>query len=111
MEENKKTKYTEAQKKAILKYRINNKDKINAQRKAYYEKRKNSDPTFLEYKRNKAREYYQRKKDIKKPKLEEVKEIEYTIIKPATEVIEHPIIDETKPEKNKRKYTKKNNNN
>lgn len=62
--------YTPAQKKAVLKYREQNRDKINEQRKQYYSKRM-SDPTFLEYKRAKAREYYERKK-LKK--LDEVKE-------------------------------------
>ena len=54
--------YTPAQKKASQLYRQNNKEKINAQRKRYYQKRKDSDPTFLEYKRVKAREYYEKKK-------------------------------------------------
>ena len=55
-------KYTEAQKRATQKYRSNNKDKVNEQRKKYYQQRKENDPEFLEYKRAKAREYYQRKK-------------------------------------------------
>ena len=54
--------YTEAQKRATQKYRSNNKDKVNEQRKKYYQQRKENDPEFLEYKRAKAREYYQRKK-------------------------------------------------
>lgn len=54
--------YTPAQKKASQLYRQNNKEKINIQRKRYYQKRKESDPTFLEYKRVKAREYYEKKK-------------------------------------------------
>ena len=54
--------YTPAQKKASQLYRLNNKEKINEQRKKYYQKRKDSDPTFLEYKRVKAREYYEKKK-------------------------------------------------
>lgn len=54
--------YTEAQKRATQKYRANNKDKVNEQRKKYYQHRKDSDPNFLEYKRAKAREYYQKKK-------------------------------------------------
>lgn len=65
-EENKKrTTYTESQKKAINKYRTNNKEKINKQRKKYYQERKEKDDGFMEYKRIKAREYYQRKKGIK----------------------------------------------
>jgi hypothetical protein len=54
--------YTEAQKRATQKYRANNKDKVNEQRKKYYQYRKDSDPNFLQYKRAKAREYYQKKK-------------------------------------------------
>jgi hypothetical protein len=64
--------YTPAQKKASQLYRLNNKEKINAQRKKYYQKRKDSDPTFLEYKRVKAREYYEKKKldKVVKPEAE-----------------------------------------
>lgn len=62
--------YTPAQKKASQLYRQNNKEKINIQRKRYYQKRKESDPTFLEYKRVKAREYYEKKKLDKVVKLE-----------------------------------------
>lgn len=54
--------YTESQKRATQKYRENNKEKVNEQRKKYYEERKAKDPTFLEYKRNKAKEYYLKKK-------------------------------------------------
>ena len=54
--------YTPAQKRATQKYRANNKEKVNEQRKAYYEARKEADPEFLAYKREKAKEYYQRKK-------------------------------------------------
>lgn len=55
--------YTDAQKRATQKYRVANKDKVNERRKLYYQQRKAKDPEFLEYKRKKAREYYQRKKD------------------------------------------------
>lgn len=61
MDETKKQ-YTDAQKRATQKYRENNKDKINAQRKKYYQERKEKDPSFLEYKRQKAKEYYAKKK-------------------------------------------------
>jgi hypothetical protein len=54
--------YTPAQKRATQKYRENNKDKVNEQRKKYYQNRKERDPEFLEYKRTKAKEYYQLKK-------------------------------------------------
>ena len=54
--------YTPAQKKASQVYRMKNKDKINEQRKKYYQTRKEADPAFLEYKRKKAKEYYEKKK-------------------------------------------------
>jgi len=57
--------YTPAQKRATQKYRENNKDKVNEQRKKYYQNRKERDPDFLEYKRTKAKEYYQLKKQLK----------------------------------------------
>ena len=58
--------YTEAQKRAINKYRQNNKAKINEQRKKYYHERKDKDPAFLEYKRQKAKEYYHKNILLKK---------------------------------------------
>jgi hypothetical protein len=64
--------YTPAQKRATQKYRENNKDKVNEQRKKYYQKRKDRDPNFLEYKRAKAKEYYQLKKEHKLLQLQEV---------------------------------------
>ena len=54
--------YTPAQKRATQKYRNDNKDKVNEQRKKYYQTRKESDPAFLEYKRAKAKEYYTKAK-------------------------------------------------
>jgi len=89
--------YTESQKKATLKYREKNRDKVNEQRKLYYKQRKENDPQFLEYKRAKSREYYQRKKAekdidvrIDEPKEEEKVIEEETVIetKPIEEVIE-----------------------
>lgn len=59
------TTYSESQKRAIKKYRENNKEKLNEQRKKYYQERKAKDPNFLEYKRNKAKEYYAKKKALK----------------------------------------------
>jgi len=56
--------YTEAQKRATKKYREQNKEKVNAQRKKYYDERKAKDPEFLSYKREKAKEYYIKKKGI-----------------------------------------------
>ena len=55
--------YTDAQRRATQKYRTENKEKVNEQRKKYYQARKESDPHFLEYKKQKAREYYLRKKE------------------------------------------------
>ena len=57
--------YTEAQKRATKKYREQNKEKVNAQRKKYYDDRKAKDPNFLQYKRDKAKEYYIKKKGTK----------------------------------------------
>lgn len=66
---------SEAQKRASKKYLDNNRDKINQQRKRYYIERKEKDPDFLKYKREKAKEYYN--KHIKKPKENEnIEEIE-----------------------------------
>lgn len=83
--------YTESQKKATLKYREKNRDKVNEQRKLYYKQRKENDPQFLEYKRAKSREYYQRKKAEK--------DIDVRIDEPKEEekVIEEETVIETKP--------------
>lgn len=119
MEELPKSKYTEAQKRATKKYRENNKDKVNQQRKIYYQSRKNKDPAFLEYKRIKAKEYYTKKKELKKntldineiPKdevIDEVKPLETIIEEVKEDIIEVPVIDETIQEKKIRKYNKKN---
>jgi hypothetical protein len=107
--------YSEAQKRATKKYRENNKDKVNEQRKKYYQNRKEKDPNFLIYKRQKAKEYYNKKKVNKAEAKEEVilKEVKEEFIKSEPveliieKVVEHPILDETKEEKKKRKYTKK----
>ena len=77
--------YTESQKKATLKYREKNKDKVNEQRKVYYQQRKESDPNFLEYKRAKSREYYQRKKALKNNSDEEVELVKIDIVEPQPE--------------------------
>ena len=57
--------YTPAQKRATQKYRSENRDKVNEQRKRYYQNRKENDPAFIEYKRSKAKEYYQKAKELK----------------------------------------------
>jgi len=113
--------YTDAQKKATKKYRSNNRDKVNEQRKKYYIERKLNDPTFLEYKRTKAKEYYIRKKIDKKdeiieevkpsevievkveePIVEEVKQEVPVVIQAIPETIDAPIIGEPKPKRSKK---------
>jgi hypothetical protein len=112
--------YTPAQKKASQLYRQNNKEKINIQRKRYYQKRKENDPTFLEYKRVKAREYYEKKKldKVVKPEviLEETK-VEEPVIEPEKpvevlpellkEAIATPLPESTPEPKKKSKKSKK----
>jgi hypothetical protein len=104
--------YTESQKKATLKYREKNRDKVNEQRKIYYKQRKENDPQFLEYKRAKSREYYQRKKaekevdvTINEPKEEEKVIEEQQVID--SKPIEEEVIEEVKEVKEKPKRTKK----
>lgn len=86
-------KISEAQKKATKKYRDNNKEKVNLQRKKYYKDRIASDPEFVEYKRQKAKEYYHRKKALQQDKelIEElpIKSIEIEEVEqlPISEVI------------------------
>lgn len=111
MEEIQKTKYTDAQKKATKKYRENNKDKVNEQRKKYYQNRKTKDPSFLEYKRLKAKEYYQKKKDLKnKPENKVIEEIKEEIkVEPVKELIIENIVEHISvDEKKKRKYVRRN---
>lgn len=104
IEEAKKT--SDVQKKATRNYRIANRDKINEQRKQYYHKRKLSDPTFLEYKRQKAREYYAKKKAAKKVEVttpvEEVK-----VEEPKIEVVEEVKPDIIEVPKRKKRVSKK----
>jgi hypothetical protein len=99
--------YTESQKKATLKYREKNRDKVNEQRKLYYKQRKENDPQFLEYKRTKSREYYQRKKSEKEVdvRIDEPKEEEKVIEEES--VIETKPIEEVNEVKEKPKRTKK----
>jgi hypothetical protein len=68
---------TPAQRNANKKYRENNKERVNEQRRVYYQKKKEQDPTFLEVKRSKAREYYNKKKldetcEVKTEKVEDI---------------------------------------
>lgn len=58
------------------KYRMANREKINEQRKKYYQVRKESDPKFLEYKRMKSKEYYERKKMKKADVVPPEKQVE-----------------------------------
>jgi hypothetical protein len=53
--------YTPAQKKANLKYKTNNIERINTLAKKYYDKNKN-DPDFIQRKRESARKYYLKRK-------------------------------------------------
>jgi len=57
-------------------YRIANREKINEQRKKYYLARKEADPKFLEYKRMKSKEYYERKKSKKAGQVTPEKHVE-----------------------------------
>lgn len=53
--------YTPAQKKANLKYKSNNLERINTLARKYYDKNKN-DPDYLQKKRESAKRYYLKKK-------------------------------------------------
>jgi hypothetical protein len=94
--------YTPAQKRASQLYRQKNKDKINEQRKKYYQMRKAKDPQFLEYKRMKAKEYYEKKKLDKvvipeaKPDVE-MKIITSTCEPPKILEVVTPIVTQTLP--------------
>jgi len=92
--------YTEAQKRATKKYREQNKEKVNAQRKKYYDERKSKDPNFLSYKREKAKEYYIKKKGVKEDEevCEEVKEED---ISPIIPQIQETVEDDTTTEESK----------
>ena len=123
--------YTPAQKRASQLYRQKNKDKINEQRKKYYLTRKESDPKFLEYKRLKAKEYYEKKKldkvvkpivdvdvEMKDVIIEEVKpDVIMTEVSPEPPIVEfnkmviddplEPSVQLSKPLKGKRTTTRK----
>ena len=94
--------YTPAQKRATQKYRQNNKEKVNEQRKKYYQSRKEKDPDFLKYKREKAKEYYQRKK-INKESEKIIEQLEPHVIQEPLieqqEKIQEPEVIEVKPKK------------
>ena len=92
--------YTPAQKRATQKYRQNNKEKVNEQRKKYYLSRKEKDPQFLEYKRIKAKEYYQRKKASKEV-VPEIAEVVEPLIEQQERIQEPEVVEavEVKPKK------------
>lgn len=55
--------YSQAQKKANLKYKANNKGKCNLLAKKYYDQKKD-DPEYIQKKRESAKRYYQKKKEL-----------------------------------------------
>ena len=55
--------YSQAQKKANLKYKANNKEKCNLLAKKYYDQKKD-DPDYIQKKRESAKRYYQKKKEL-----------------------------------------------
>ena len=57
--------YSEAQKKAILKWRANNKEVVNSLAKKYYDNQKN-DVEYIKKKRENAKRYYLKQKELKK---------------------------------------------
>lgn len=98
MEQSKKT--TEAQRKASRKYLENNRDKINEQRRKYYQNKKENDPDFLEYKRQKAKEYYRNKKDVKIEAIDTIVETIQTVKDVCEKVDKHIDIDMSKKDLN-----------
>jgi hypothetical protein len=90
--------YTEAQKRATKKYRELNKEKVNAQRKKYYDERKAKDPNFLTYKREKAKEYYIKKKGLKSDNQFEVLDEVPEIIEEVKEEVKPELVIITEPE-------------
>lgn len=87
--------YTDAQRKATQKYRNNNRDKVNEQRKKYYRIRKEHDPSFLEYKRTKAKEYYNKKKASLGSKIDFIDDAVTSV--PVELKTPEPIVEEVKP--------------
>jgi putative sterol carrier protein len=55
--------YSQAQKKANLKYKANNKEKCNQLAKKYYDKKKD-DPEYIQKKRESAKKYYLKRKEL-----------------------------------------------
>jgi len=91
--------YTEAQKRATKKYRELNKEKVNAQRKKYYDERKAKDPNFLTYKREKAKEYYIKKKGLKSDNpFEVLDEVDEPIVEEEVKEEKPELVIITEPE-------------
>ena len=61
--------YSQAQKKANLKYKANNKEKCNLLAKKYYDQSKD-DPEYKQKKRDAAKRYYNKRKEFLKLKNE-----------------------------------------
>jgi hypothetical protein len=88
------------------KYRMANREKINEQRKKYYQARKEADPKFLEYKRMKSKEYYERKKAKKVEVVPPEKHVEMgdnsdsdlsqSSVESKPEVIDEPVCESLK---------------
>ena len=55
--------YSQAQKKANLKYKANNKEKCNKLAKKYYDQKKD-DPEYIQKKRESAKRYYLKRKEL-----------------------------------------------
>jgi putative sterol carrier protein len=55
--------YSQAQKKANLKYKANNKEKCNLLAKKYYDQKKD-DPDYIQKKRESAKRYYLKRKEL-----------------------------------------------
>lgn len=88
------------------KYRMANREKINEQRKKYYQTRKEADPKFLEYKRMKSKEYYERKKAKKAEDVPPEKQVEMgdnsdsdlsqSSVESKPEIVDEPICESLK---------------
>jgi len=61
--------YSEAQKKAVLKWRANNKGTVNGLAKKYYDQKKDN-PEYIQKKRDASKRYYERRKEFIKLKNE-----------------------------------------
>ena len=61
--------YSEAQKRAVLKWRANNKGTVNGLAKKYYDQSKD-DPEYKQKKRDAAKRYYNKRKEFLKLKNE-----------------------------------------